>query len=1170
MKTCLAAALLAGGISAAGLLLPHAGAISQESEGLSGLIALFEQVRAALEKQEIQPTVLVRDARRWLAGADRYIASAHDTSLVRDLSDNALYLASAVARRCLERGDTLSAVWLLQEGVRVGLRGSPRRNSPSRLLGTVVSLLAQYRSPLPVERLQEEIDRLAELVSVRGDACARLYQHFLEILLTLRAGQIPRGIPTNTAFLKSGGCPQEEACGPARSLLGAVLRRAREVQRGRETSSADSLYLLACVLAPCAGPDYAAMVELERATHLANRGADVELVLKWFDRAIRDSRLVSARELERVALVDRFWFVYQRRAWDEALETGERLWSASNRQISCQKEFRALLAWASVLLKFHRVETADSVVSVLLGHPELQDEKTVALLASTVANLASLLGDYRAGVWRLARLEEGFSPELPPALKGHLLLVRLSLLQRLGEHRRITALVDSVLACGTSLPDTLVAYLYVARGNAQFRSGLMEEAIRSYERALGFAGVSLDLAVACASNWAYALGSIGRFGEAVDVCSRVYERVKNAGRPDLEADLLTTVGVLYAMEGKDRVAAKAQERAASLALAARDTVAYAEALANLAACLHRLGDSRRADSLYSAVCDLATAVGDEQTRLLALANRGAIRMQAGDYAVAESLLTVVGAGSELLLPDLRWRVQYQRGLLRLAEGRLQEARGFFEESVQQIEELRNPFTKEDYKLGFLSQRYQVYADLVGCLLQLAKEDSSCLYEAFAIAEKNKARVLVELFGRRAEARESGAKGAGSEVQVSLAKQGRELVRLLSSVLGDSTWLVEYVVAPSQIYAFIVSPEGSLGWRSLGVSEKWIDERVSLLYGFLSRPGTNTAANALQFLEAASELYEVLVINLPQEVQSARRIIIVPDGILSYLPFETLAPKFEDQILDFRDLPYWGAEADIAYAPSARTYLLLSRAKTGEAVGGTVDSVVVFADVAFQSDIHLPVTKPVRTSGQFFTRSTEGLNERLDPLPYTRYEANLIQQAVGGDRAVLLLGKDACEEAILGMAGRSVPKVLHIASHGIALNEAPKASGVVLASCGEADGYLTLSEIAGLHLPTALTVLSCCRTAVGKLYRGEGMDGICRAFLLAGSRSVVVTLWSVADKPSAELMGSFYREMFRSGKDPVAALTRAKRAMLRDRTYAHPFFWAPFVYVGGLAKPISLN
>ena len=117
-----------------------------------------------------------------------------------------------------------------------------------------------------------------------------------------------------------------------------------------------------------------------------------------------------------------------------------------------------------------------------------------------------------------------------------------------------------------------------------------------------------------------------------------------------------------------------------------------------------------------------------------------------------------------------------------------------------------------------------------------------------------------------------------------------------------------------------------------------------------------------------------------------------------------------------------------------------------------------------------------------------------------------------------------------------------------------------------DGFLTASEVAQLALDADLTVLSACKTGTGEYYTGEGVTGLSRAFLVAGSRSVLVSLWEVESKATERLMVTFYRHL-RAGVDAPEALRRAKLDMITeaqrtDPKQAHPFFWAPFILFGG--------
>jgi len=141
--------------------------------------------------------------------------------------------------------------------------------------------------------------------------------------------------------------------------------------------------------------------------------------------------------------------------------------------------------------------------------------------------------------------------------------------------------------------------------------------------------------------------------------------------------------------------------------------------------------------------------------------------------------------------------------------------------------------------------------------------------------------------------------------------------------------------------------------------------------------------------------------------------------------------------------------------------------------------------------------------------------------------------------------------------------LHFATHGLIDEESPGLSSLVLTSeksSGE-DGFLQAAEIFDLKLNADLVVLSACQTGLGKLIRGEGMVGLTRAFMYAGTPSVVVSLWSVSDISTADLMGEFYKNLIKNKLSKTDALRKAQLSLMTDEKYAHPFYWAPFILVG---------
>ena len=163
-----------------------------------------------------------------------------------------------------------------------------------------------------------------------------------------------------------------------------------------------------------------------------------------------------------------------------------------------------------------------------------------------------------------------------------------------------------------------------------------------------------------------------------------------------------------------------------------------------------------------------------------------------------------------------------------------------------------------------------------------------------------------------------------------------------------------------------------------------------------------------------------------------------------------------------------------------------------------------------------------------------------------------------------LGFAASKSAVVG--GRlDAYRRLHFATHGVLDTGRPELSGLVLSLYDERgrsqDGVLRLNDIYNLRLGADLVVLSACRTALGKEVRGEGLIGLTRGFMYAGAARVLASLWSVEDRATADLMGSFYHGMLREGLSPAAALRRAQLAMARSPGRRSPFYWAGFSLQG---------
>ncbi|MGH7646344.1 MAG: CHAT domain-containing protein [Gemmatimonadales bacterium] len=306
-------------------------------------------------------------------------------------------------------------------------------------------------------------------------------------------------------------------------------------------------------------------------------------------------------------------------------------------------------------------------------------------------------------------------------------------------------------------------------------------------------------------------------------------------------------------------------------------------------------------------------------------------------------------------------------------------------------------------------------------------------------------------------------------------------------------------------------------------------RSSALRGRAARPRCPAALKSALGREAASlrtlrralrlarRLYEALVAPLEPPLVGIERLVIVPDGPLHYVPFDALPVPSASQETTYWQIGYVIDRFEITYLPSAQ---FLSRASTD-----------------LKGTRLLAVTRQA---------------------PGGSREVATLAAAWPRERVRVLAEDHATETA--ARAEAEAASVLHFAVHAQADDQDPQASHLRLAADDQNDGYLHLAEIAGAPRRARLVVLSACETQSGRLFNGEGLMGLARAFLASGAGSVVATQWPVGPS-TADLMGDFYRQLV-AGAPPAAALRAAKLALRNDPATAHPFYWGGFVLVAG--------
>lgn len=405
-----------------------------------------------------------------------------------------------------------------------------------------------------------------------------------------------------------------------------------------------------------------------------------------------------------------------------------------------------------------------------------------------------------------------------------------------------------------------------------------------------------------------------------------------------------------------------------------------------------------------------------------------------------------------------------------------------------------------------------------------------------------------------------------------------------NLLGGHTMLLEFLLGEKRSLVWVVSKQK----LSVGVlpPRKEIEEEVEAYRKTLTE---RTSALTLQeSLDEISRRGKHLYTSLLQPVASAippgSTLIIVPDGNLGYLPFESLVVGSPHSSSDEIQPAYLLDKFAIAYGPSASALAVIQQVNTG--TQERTKTLLAFGDPVVQTEISLaknsttnaatrsagaePQANPEQASSPTAAPAADNISEEyaergfsLVRLPFTRDEVLGISNLYPSSQRQVYLGEDAREETVKSEQ-LDAYRYIHFASHGFIDESHPGRSGILFSRSPNSseDGVLQMGEIMRLKLNADLVTLSACSTGLGKLVNGEGVLGLTRAFFYAGARNVTVSLWNVNDSATATLMKSFYENLNR-GLPKSAALRQAKLSLLRgeNNLWRHPYFWAPFVLVG---------
>jgi CHAT domain-containing protein len=297
-----------------------------------------------------------------------------------------------------------------------------------------------------------------------------------------------------------------------------------------------------------------------------------------------------------------------------------------------------------------------------------------------------------------------------------------------------------------------------------------------------------------------------------------------------------------------------------------------------------------------------------------------------------------------------------------------------------------------------------------------------------------------------------------------------------------------------------------------------------------------------------------------------RLLVVADGALHYLPFGMLPlPGAAASPLITR--------AEIVNLPSASMLavqrgLLAGRTRAANTLAILADPVFDATDPRVTPSSAAASLTPEPVDGSRLLQhlapsSIEGARAIIPRLPATAAEARAITAAAGG-AGLAVTGFDARKGVVTGDRLKGY-RYVHFATHGFVDSVNPSLSAIVLSLVDRdgrpQDGFLRADELYGLELSADMVVLSACQTGLGKEIRGEGLVGLTRGLMYAGAATVVVSLWSVSDNATADLMARFYRELISAGRSPAAALRAAQLLLLKQTRWTHPYYWSAFTIQG---------
>jgi len=733
--------------------------------------------------------------------------------------------------------------------------------------------------------------------------------------------------------------------------------------------------------------------------------------------------------------------------------------------------------------------------------------------------------------------------------------------------------------------------------------GKYDASLQSYAQALASKRAigDLEFQVVALNNMGNLQRLLGRNEQALKLHTRALTLARQSGGTENEARSLNTIGLTYYALGQYARALDYHRQSLAMRETFGDWPGQAASLEGVGHALHALGhDDGAVDALTKALAirrRIREQYGEPNTlRDLAEAERGLGHLDAAIDDMRAAVDLDEGLRARITSPDLRAtfvaaaqdKYSVLIDLLQRRHAAASSDAGADERAALEVSERARARVLLE---SLLDARVDLHEGIDPGLLDRERTLQRQLNDAsgrlsrvlgtaqHSDADEQTAAQSVERLSDEYRRLQAQIRRQSPRYAAVTQPQPLTTSEIQQSVLDRDTVLLEFSLGAERSWLWAVTRE-TLTSVELPPRRK-IEAAVRSLYARFTarrrRPGETRADAAARVAAAdahrpaeARAMSRMLLGGIARQLREewrGKRLAIVADGTLEYLPFAALPDPAEETRrprADATRVPLLADRHEIVTIPSASVLAVLRRE--------TEDRPPAPAALAILADPVFDATDPRVHAGRGVERPSEPHDRpaadapraTFARLPFSREEANAIAEIAGARGVFEATDFRASRTTALDGALRG-HRIVHFATHGVIDSERPALTGLVLSLLDEhgnaQNGYVRLADIYNMRLDADLVVLSACQTALGKEIKGEGLVGLARAFMYAGAPRVVATLWEVNDAATSALMTRFYRGVLREQRSPAAALREAQLEISHDPRWSAPYYWAGFVIQG---------